>query len=492
MSPRNSHLYAVRDLPSWFAPRSATALTLGAVALLLAGCAAGPDFSAPGPPTSSSYTDAPLTELAASGTALVPGQAPPGQWWTVFSAPRLNETVQLALRGNRDLAAAQKNLAQAAEIAHASTAALYPEVDYNAAIGRQKLGAASLGDAGFPTFTYYSVGPSVSYVLDYTGGVHRAIEAQGAQVDYQRYQLDAAYLSLTGNVALAALHIASARAQIDRLEYLLGEDEKNLEFVQKSFAAGSVSRVDVLSAQSQLANDQTLVPPLRQELSVARHQLSVLVGRSPADWAPPDFDLKELVAPQRLPLTLPSELVHRRPDILAAEAQLHAAAASVGVATANLYPQITLSAAVDLQATSPGQLFNSSSVVGALMAGLAGPIFDHGARSDRQRAAQDAMQAALDYYEQTVLASFGQVADVVEALDHDAQMERAQQRAVEAAVASLELTRQSYEAGNVGILQVLDAQRSNEQAQLGQVRARAQRLQDAMQLLLAMGGLASQ
>ena len=311
----------------------------------------------------SARTFASVTELAASGTALEPGRAPPEQWWTLFSAPRLNETMRLALLGNHDLAAAKQNLAQAAQLAHASTAGLYPELDYNAGFGRQKLGAASLGNVDFPAFTYYTVGPSVSYVLDYSGGLRRAVEAQGAQVDYQKYQLDAAYLSLTGNVALAALRIASAHAQIDSVAYLLGEDQKNVEFVQKAFEAGSVSRVDVLSAQSQLANDQTLLPPMLQQLSLARHQLSILAGRMPADWAPPDFDLKELAVPQQLPLALPSELAHRRPDILAAEAQLHAATAGVGVATANLYPQITLSAALNLQATSPNQLFDSSSLV---------------------------------------------------------------------------------------------------------------------------------
>jgi NodT family efflux transporter outer membrane factor (OMF) lipoprotein len=458
------------------------------VAVLLSACAAGPDFTPPAAPTSPSYTTAPLTELAASGTVLQPGEAAPEDWWTMFAAPRLTDTVHLAIQGNRDLAAAQQNLAQAADLAHASTAALYPEVDFGASAGRQKLGAASLGDIGVPAFTYYSIGPSVSYVLDYTGGAHRAVEAQRAAVDTRRYQVGAAYLSLTGNVALAALRIASTRAQIDRVHVLLGEDEKNLGFVQKAFSAGAVSQVDVLSARSQLANDQTLLPPLLQQLTVARHQLSVLVGRAPGDWVPPDFDLDELTAPRALPLALPSELVHRRPDILAAEAELHAAAANVGVATANLYPQITLSASIGLQATSPRQLFEASSVAGALMAGIAGPIFDHGARLDRQHAAQDAMRAALDHYEQAVLTSFAQVADVLEALDHDAQMERAQQQAVDAAAANLDLTRRSYGAGNSGIIQVLDAQRSNEQAQLGQVRAQAQRLQDEIELLLATGG----
>jgi NodT family efflux transporter outer membrane factor (OMF) lipoprotein len=494
MSPSNSPRAAAAPAPLRTAAGSsvrghAVAL-LGAAVSALSACAAGPDYAPPAPPAASAYTREALPELAAAGTALVSGQDPPRQWWTLFSAPRLNDTMQLALRGNRDLAAAQQNLAQAAAIAHAGTSALYPELDYNAGVGRQKLGAASLGNVQFPAFTYYTVGPSVSYVLDYTGGLRRAVEAQGAQVDFQRYQLDAAYLSLTGNVALAALHIAAARAQIDSLAYLLGEDQKNVEFVQKAFDAGSVPRVDVLSAQSQLANDQTLQPPMLQQLSVARHQLSVLVGRLPADWAPPDFDIKELSAPRQLPLTLPSELVHRRPDIRAAEAQLHAAAAGVGVATANLYPQITLSAALNLQSTTPNQLFASSSVVGALLAGLTGPLFDHGARRDRQRAAQQAMEAALDRYEQTVLVAFGQVADLLEALDHDAQLERAQQRAADAALANLDLTRQSYQAGNVGVLQVLDAQRSNEQAQLGLVRARVQHLQDDMQLLLAIGGAA--
>lgn len=460
-----------------------------AAALLLAACTAGPDFTPPAAPVASTYTSTPLADLAASGTTLVPGQAPPVDWWTLFSAPRLDQTMQIALRGNRSLASARHSLAQAAAIAHASTAGLYPEVDIGAGLGREKLGAASLGDFPFPAFNYYSVGPSVSYALDLAGGVHRAVEAQAAQVEVQRYQLEAAYLSLTGNVAMAALRIASTRAQIDSVRSLLAEDEKNLGFVQKAFDAGSVTRVDVLSAQSQLASDQTLMPPLQQQLALARHQLSVLAGRLPADWTPPDFDLTELVAPPRFPLTLPSELVHRRPDIRAAEAQLHAAAAEAGVATANLYPQLTLTAGLSLQATHPDQLFEASSIAGSLLAGLTGPVFDHGARRDRQRAAQEAMQAAFEQYQQTVLLSFAQVADVLEALDHDAQLERAQTLAVSTALANVALTRQSYDAGNVGVLQVLDAQRSNEQAQLGLVRARAQRLQDDMQLLLALGGV---
>lgn len=472
----------------WNKPALRRALLLGLLAL--AACTAGPNFTRPAAPQSQSYTSAPLTQFDASGASLQPDQAPPVAWWTLFGSAELNDTMQLALRGNRDLQAAQSTLAQAADAARASGAALYPQVDMDAGAGRQKLGAAALGGFVLPPYTYYSIGPSVSYALDYTGGARRAIEAQNAQVDYERYQLSATYLTLTGNVALAALHIASARAQIDSVQSVLVDDENNLKLVQAAFDAGSVSRVDILSAQSQLANDQTLLPPLLQQLSLARHQLSILVGRLPAQWMPPDFDLQALAAPQQLPITLPSELVHHRPDILAAEAQLHAATADLGVATAALYPSVTLTATAGLQSLTLQHLFDSSSTAGSLMANLVAPIYDHGARRDRQHAARDAMQTAYAHYQQAVLTSFGQVADVLEALDHDTQLQRTQQRAVDTAAGNLDLARQSYGAGNSGILQLLDAQRLSQQAQLGLVRARAQLYQDAMQLMLVTGGAA--
>jgi NodT family efflux transporter outer membrane factor (OMF) lipoprotein len=456
-------------------------------ALLLAACAAGPDYVRPALPAPASYEAAPL-QASAGGARLLVGQDVPPQWWSMFGAPRLDAVMQQALQGNLDLDAARRSLARAQALSHAATAGLYPEVDGNAGIGREKLGAASLGNADFPAFSYYSVGASVSYTLDLAGGLHRAIEEQGARVDAQRYQQDAAVLSLTGNVAMAALRIAAARAQIDSLQALLAQDERNAGFVRQAFEAGAVSRVDLLSAQSQLANDQALLPPLQQQLAVARHQLSLLAGRAPAQWSPPDFGLQEFSLPAELPLELPSELAHRRPDILATEAELHAATAALGVATADLYPQLTLTGGLSLQATEPNRLFEASSLVGSLMAGLTGPIFDHGARSDRREAAREAAQGALDRYEQALLASFGQVADVLAAIENDARLELAQQRAADAAQANLELARLSYQAGNSGILQVLDAQRASAQAQLGLVRAHAQRLQDDVQLVLALGG----
>ena len=468
------------------APGRALAL-IGAA--LLAACTVGPDYQRPQAPDTKAYTSEALASLQdGSGQQLAPGQNPAADWWSGFHSAALDATMQQAVAGNRSLAAAQATLAQAREAVNASAGALYPQLGLDAGAGRQKYGAQFSGSQVFPAFTYYSVGPSVSYLLDYTGGQRRAVEQQQAQADYQAFQLQAATLSLTGNVALQALAIASARAQIAAAEQLLEEDRKNLSLVQTAFAAGSVTRVDVLSAQSQLANDQTLLPPLRQQLSVARHALSILAGRAPADWVPPDFELEQLQLPQSLPLTLPSELAHRRPDILAAEAQLHAATAAVGVATSSLYPQINLSASVGQQSTKLSHLFDASSTAWDLAAGLTAPLFDGGTLRAQRRGAQDGARAALASYEQAVLQSFGQVADVLTALDHDAEQLAAQKNALDSAETSLDLTRQSYSVGNVGVLQVLDAERQYQQARLGYVRAQAQRYQDTAQLYLALGG----
>jgi hypothetical protein len=231
-----------------------------------------------------------------------------------------------------------------------------------------------------------------------------------------------------------------------------------------------------------LTADETLLPPLYHQLAVARHALAVLVGETPADWSPPDFELGEIKLPHELPVSLPSELVHRRPDILAAEAQLHAATAAVGIATANLYPQITLTASGGQQAlpASAWQLFDRSGTAWSLISGLTAPIFDGGTLRAERRAAIDELHASAERYQQTVLESFGQVADVLGALTQDARDLAAQSRAQAVAQTSLELSRECYGAGNTGILQVLDAQRQNQQAQLGFVRAQAQQYLDTI------------
>jgi NodT family efflux transporter outer membrane factor (OMF) lipoprotein len=225
---------------------------------------------------------------------------------------------------------------------------------------------------------------------------------------------------------------------------------------------------------------------LRQQLAVARHALAVLIGELPANWQPPRFDLTDFALPLDLPVSLPSALIHDRPDIMGAEAQLHAASAEVGVATANLYPQIDLTASFSEQGLIDGGV--GALPAWSLAAGLTAPLFHGGTLSAERRAAVDAYQASLETYKQTVLQSFGQVADVLEALAHDAEQLSAQQHAMQVAAASLRLTRLSYSEGNANIIQVLDAQRLSQQAQLGYVRAQIQRRQDTAQLFLAMGG----
>lgn len=458
------------------------------IASLLAGCAVGPDYKRPDTQTASNYTSESLDHLGNGQQRLIAGQSLAADWWTLFDSSELNATMQQALAGNRNLVAAQASVAEANEAVNASTGGLFPQVSLTASAGRQKYGAQFSGPQSIPPFTYFAVGPSVSYLLDYTGGTRRAIEQQQALADYQLCQLQAAYLNLTGKVAQQALAMASARAQIETVTALVADDQKNLDLVRTSFQAGSATRVDVLSAQSQLANDQTLLPGLHQQLSVARHALAILAGHAPADWSPPEFDFKGLQLPQELPLSLPSELAHRRPDILAAESQLHAATAAVGVATSNLYPQISLTASISQQSLKTSHLFDSASTAWGLAGGLTAPLFDGGTLRAKKRSAQHAQKAALANYEEVVLESFGQVADVLTALDHDAEQLAAQNNALDSADASLKLTRQSYQAGNVGVLQVLDAERLYQQAKLGSVRAQAQRYQDTVQLFLALGG----
>jgi NodT family efflux transporter outer membrane factor (OMF) lipoprotein len=461
-------------------------------AVSVGGCAAGPDFARPEPPPATRYTadtlrgESDSTETKVQHIAL--GQNIEGAWWTLFRSNAIDDLVTQAVDHNRTLAASMATLAQAQEIALARAGSQYPQVDLVAAAGRQQYGKEFLGPFRIPPFTYFAVGPTVSYTLDYTGGVARSVEQQYALAEVKRHQLDAAYLAVTGQAVMQTLTIASVRAQIATVETILEQDRDNLLLVQSAFDNGSVAREDVVSAQSQIANDMTLLPPLRQELARARHALSVVLGRAPAGKLPDDVDLARITLPLQVPVSLPSELAHRRPDILAAEAQLHAATSAVGVAQSNLYPKIQLTASIGEQSLKAEQLFDRASNAWSIMGGLTAPIFDGGTLRAEKRAAVDAMRASAATYEQTVLEAFAQVADLLEGLDHDAEQLDAQDHAQQAAQSSLDLARTSYKEGNAGVLQVLDAERSYQQARLGYVRAVAQRYLDTVQLFLALGG----
>lgn len=481
------------NLACFHRPRTAMALRIVlACALDLGGCAVGPDFARPTAPPAARYTRDILRaeDASASGNVqhIALGQEIEGNWWTLFHSDAIDQLVTQALDHNRSLAASMATLAQAQEFALARAGSQYPQVALTGGAGRQQYGKEFLGPIGIPPFTYFAVGPTVSYALDYTGGVARSVEQQYALAEVEQHQRDAAYLTVTGQAVMQTLTIASVRAQIATVETILAQDRDNLRLVQTAFDNGSVAREDVVSAQSQIANDMTLLPPLRQELARARHALSVVLGRAPANELPADVDLAQITLPLQVPVSLPSELAHRRPDILAAEARLHAATSAVGVAQSNLYPKIELTASVGQQSLKADQIFDKSNNAWSIIAGLTAPIFDGGTLRAEKRAAVDAMRASAATYEQTVLEAFAQVADLLEGLDHDAEQLDAQDHAQQAAQSSLDLARISYKEGNAGVLQVLDAERSYQQARLGYVRAVAQRYLDTVQLFLALGG----
>jgi NodT family efflux transporter outer membrane factor (OMF) lipoprotein len=295
-------------------------------------------------------------------------------------------------------------------------------------------------------------------------------------------------LALTANVAAQALTVAATHAQIVTLEGVVEDDARNVQLVERALDIGSATRTQLLAAQSQLATDRTLLPDLQQQGSMARHALAILVGKAPADWTPPAFTLDDFTLPSEIPASLPSELLRQRPDILAAEAQLHVASAAIGVATANLYPRLDLAGTLTQQALRPGGLFNSVSAAWSLAANLTQPLFDGGQLKAQRRAAIDGYQASLASYRQIILTAFGQVADSLQALANGSDQLRAESEAESAAVAALDLARRSFAAGNSGILEVIDAQRRLSQARLGLSRAKAQRLLDTARLYIALGG----
>jgi NodT family efflux transporter outer membrane factor (OMF) lipoprotein len=470
---------------------------MAVLAVVASGCTVGPDFKPPAPLPTTSYIS-PGESMPSAAGASAPQQVALGDrvtvdWWKLFRSPDLTLLVKQAIAGSPTLESAKARLAEAREAVTAASGALYPQVSFDANISRQKASAATFGLTQSqaplpPNFNLFQVGPTVSYAPDLFGGTRRRIEQQSALAEYQRDQLDAAYLTLSGNTASLAVQVAGVRAQVNAIGDILAIDRQNLELVRTERTAGTVPDSDVVIAASQLAADETLQPGLDQQLSVARHALAVLVGRAPGDWSPPDFDLSALRLPDQLPLSLPSELVHQRPDILAAESQLHAASAQIGIATAQLYPSITLSGGISDAVLIPGQLFSPAGLVWSIAAGLTQPVFDGGMRQAERRAALAAFRASAADYQQTVLQAFGQVADILQSLTHDAQLLAAQRHALDTAAESVRLQRINYGRGGTGILELLDAQRQYQQALLGYVRVEAQRFQDTIQLLVAMGG----
>ena len=465
-------------------------------ALALAACAVGPDFKRPTPPAADHYlpedsapaTVAPGAPPATLGSTtpprLVPGAELPAEWWQLFHSPPLQQAIEAALADSPTLAAASATLAQAEEQVAVARGGLWPHLSANA--GAQH--SSGSGGVPQPSPTVYTLGLSASYALDVFGGTRRGIEQQAALAELERYQLAAAYLTLTGNVVNEALTIASTRLQLATTEELIASDRRNLTLTQREFEVGTAARSDVLTADSQLASDLTQLPTLRQQLNAARDALAVLTGHAPGEWREHDFDVAEFALPGEIPLALPAQLVRQRPDVLAAEAQLHAASAAIGVAFAQEFPSLTLSAALTRSALQPGALFHDFDTLHQAGGALAAPLFEGGALRAQTRAARDALRAQAATYQGVVVAALGQVTDDLWALQNDADRVVVDRHAVEIASESLKLQQASYTVGKTSVLQLIDAQRTYAQARLALATAVIQQYQDAAGLVVALGG----
>jgi NodT family efflux transporter outer membrane factor (OMF) lipoprotein len=457
----------------------------------LSGCMVGPDYSRPAVPASEQYDPQAQRQLSASGGVvgaqhISPGQEILGDWWSAFGSAKLDRVIHRAIDGNLDLAAASATIAQANEAILSAKGGLYPQLDYAGQLGRAR--SNNQGFAPATTASYHTVGLLLNYDFDVFGGTKRLVEQQAALADFQKRRYDAAYLTLTGDTANQAILLASARAQIEAVEILLNDDRTNLDLVRSARLTGSASQVDVALAETQLSLDQTLLPPLAQQCSTARHALSVLAGTGPNDWVAPDFDLTDFTLPSNLPVSLPSEVAHNRPDILEAEAELHAASAAIGVATADLYPHLTLSGFISEAAVAASSPFGAGSALWSIGAELAGPVFHGGTLEANRRGAVDSYKASLAIYRETVVTSLGQVADVLQAICHDEEEYSSQDQALDSAGISLKLNQEGYKEGEISVLQVLDSERAYEQALLGQIRAKTAQYLDITELSVALGG----
>ncbi len=482
--------------------RKAFALAVSAaLTTVLSACAVGPDFKSPDAPKTERYTASALPEkTAATATAggeaqtLKPGADIPAQWWQLFGSPLITQRIERAFAHSPTLLGAQASLRQARENANAAAGGYWPSVSANGSASRQKTTTAAFGalGGGAPSsfiYNLYGASVDVGYTLDLFGGVRRSVEAQRAAAEVEQFQLEATWLTLAANVVTASVQEASLQTQVAATEDILKSLEEQMRITDKQFELGAIAQADVLSARTQLETTRATLPALRQQLAQVRNQLAVYLGQLPSEQEASTLDLAALQLPQEIPLSVPSQLARQRPDIRAAEAQLHVASANVGVATANMFPSLTITGSYGSQAGgNGGDLFKAANEIWSVSGGLAAPIFRGGELRSRRRAAIAAYDAAAANYQQVVLESFANVANSLYALDNDAQALQARHSAFVSAEKNLDLVQKSYRAGAVGYLNVLDAQRQQLQARINFINAQAARYTDTAALFQALGG----
>lgn len=465
------------------------------LAVLLAGCAAGPDFKRPAAPAVADYTAMPLegqTESAAvrlgEPQRLVTGMAVDAQWWRSLKSPKLDALIEQAFQASPTLASAQATLQQAQET-HAAQAGstLYPQVDAGLGAQRQRMSPSAQGLPGDArTFSLYNASVGVHYNLDLAGGNRRALEALAARADFRRFELEAARLTLAGNIATAAITRARLADQFEATAAILKAQEEQVQIARERVRLGHAAPDEVLALQTQTEQTRAQLPTLRKQMQQTGHLIAVLAGRAPGAGGIPEFTLADFSLPAELPLVVPSDLVRRRPDIQAAEALLHAANADYGVAVARLYPQVNLSASLGSQALTTGALFGPGSAVWSLVGQLTQPLFNPGLPAEK-RAALAAFDAAAANYQGIVLEALRNVADALRAVENDAQTLAALAAADEAAQSSLRFVDRQYQLGAASYVQLLIAQQQAQQTRVGVAAAQAQRLADSVALYQAMG-----
>lgn len=466
--------------------------------VFVSGCMVGPDFTRPAAPKLSSYTQRPLPGATASAAGIAGGNSQefqvgadiPAQWWALFHCPELNQLIVDALQENPNLQAAQAALREARENYQASFGSLYPTLNGSFTANRQKISGAQFGQpgAGGNIYTLYNAQAQVSYNLDLFGGTRRQIEQSRAAVGYQHFQLEGAYLTLTSNVVTTVVQIASLHTQIAAIRDITDAQQKIVDIVRNQFKFGGASQIQLQQQLSQLAQVQTQLPPLRKALAQQQHQLAVLTGRFPSQLTPVNINLDQLTLPGTLPVSLPSKLVEQRPDIRAAQAQLHEASAAIGVATANQLPQITISGDIGSIATHVGDLFSPGGGIWSLAGGLTQPIFDSNELLHKKRAAVAAYDQAAAQYRSTVLTAFQNVADSLRALDDDADSLKVQLAAEQAAKKSYDIEQKQLKAGGISYPTLLQAELSYQQSRVALVQAQAARFADTAALFQSLGG----
>lgn len=476
----------------------AAAFFLCSCAVLLCGCAVGPNFLRPAAPADAGFAPKPLPDVSASapvygGAAqhFLSGQDIPFDWWTRFQCPQLNTLVEKALRANPTIESARATLRQAHELTLAAEGAFFPTVQGNFSATRNKTATGAVSPASASGNPYYNLDTgqvAVSYVPDVFGGARRHVESLEAQADMQRFEMEAAYITLASNVVTAAIQEVSTRSQIEATEYIIDVDRRSLEILRNQQKFGYAMAIDVAAQEAALAQVEQTLPPLQKQLEQTRDLLRALVGNLPNQEIDETFSLTSLHLPEDLPLSLPSKIIEQRPDVRAAEEQMRSANADVGVALAAMLPQIALTANLGAASNSMSNLFGPGTSFWTLMASATQTMFDGGTLLHTERAADEALIQAAAQYRSTVITAFQNVADTLHALLSDADAFKAAVTAEQAAKLTLDLTRRQQQVGYVNYLTLLNAELAYQTALLNLVQTQASRFSDTAALFQALGG----